>query len=733
MSDFQQLVRERMAELVELVRENRRAAAAIGIVIVLLVLLLATRGGDDDRDELVLPDRRPTPTTEPAFRLVGDVDPVDCNTLLYDEDIELALGLEEGWTGSGPLHVSKGETCTATLEDESFLVIIQPGKPGDFADDATLLGVPGEPVSGVGDDARWFGGPDATRAGDVGGLSVHASADLGALYFRIVLGRPDLEPEEQQDLAIELASRALPRFPGMGPATVRSELEPPDPAGASYGRNVLAKEADGEWTLGEGLVATLRMLLGEVEPSEVLREDEPADQSAVELIGMAQQYVEDGPDSSRADEIEALLDRLLLSRAQLEGMAGETASAASSFSAAALPSGAGAAIRPSAPAPNAPRAAQTAEDHAQCQEMWNTDAHCFKLVTSPALDPNQYSIWFPRQSVPDKKGWNATHETWALKAMEKSAAEYSKLGMMPKQVSIVFTSETSGYPTYVDTAGGGDACFVLLRTGLQSKSSAEFQQRIAFTMAYCMIMATFDTSITSLEWWAGGLALWLSTEPYPSANSEWGKPKSLLEGQELSTSLTDRTVSNWAFFEFTEDVVGPQGNIEMISSLPPLASVPGIAPMLHQFALALTDADIPDEPPPVIPYDPPRETVEVAGTTILEAIAGRFGTVRYHLQVEPGKVACLDYVQHQDAQLSWRTGAPADGSTGWSPEPTAWVDDDVVFVVTSTEQGGGFEIEVTGLEDDPDDCDEPGGGGAGLGETQPCSLDCGPSEFYYEE
>ena len=48
------------------------------------------------------------------------------------------------------------ETATNRLEqldvDERVFVRIEPGAPGDFEPGAELLGVPGEPVSAVGDE-----------------------------------------------------------------------------------------------------------------------------------------------------------------------------------------------------------------------------------------------------------------------------------------------------------------------------------------------------------------------------------------------------------------------------------------------------------------------------------------------------------------------------------------------------------------------------------------------------
>ena len=195
-------------------------------------------------------------------------------------------------TGQLPsmMRFEGGEACKERLaNDGDFSVEILPGDPGDFEPGASVIGVSGEPVSGVGDEALWFGGADAEGGGTIGALSVRQDTSVGALNFRIFLGRPDLDSAAQLEIAKNVALSALPRFPGVE---------------AGYVDNLLVKEEVGEWTRGEGLVATLGLFAGEVDAARVLRHPELGDFAGNGVIGMAREYLEDGSDTEAKLEIE---------------------------------------------------------------------------------------------------------------------------------------------------------------------------------------------------------------------------------------------------------------------------------------------------------------------------------------------------------------------------------------------------------------------------------------------
>ncbi|MEE8345907.1 MAG: hypothetical protein V3S20_01035 [Dehalococcoidia bacterium] len=399
------------------------------------------------------PTQAPTverPTSGPE-RL--DVPPVNCGPLITVEEVDDALGV----TGqlASIIRFAGAEACSEALaDDEDFFVRIEPGDPGDFEPGASVNGVSGQPVSDVGDEALWFGGDDAEGGGDVGGLSVRQNTSLGALYFRIFLGRPGLDSAAQLEIAKKLALSALPRFPGVE---------------AGYVDNLLVKEEAGEWTRGEGLVATLSLFAGELEAAQVLRHPELGDFSGTGVIRMAREYLEDGPDAEAKTEIARLLEYLILSRERLEAMAG---------------------IGP----PTAARGLWaisfgTARGAGDCATYWGAAGPCMTEAVSPELDemfgPGKYVLWVPAESTQNTEGWTDEHLFWALEAMVDSAITYEARGDMP-ETYMMFTPFDSAYAQ--TDATGGELCSINLNKPMQQLDEDEFKQLIADEMEQCLLV-----------------------------------------------------------------------------------------------------------------------------------------------------------------------------------------------------------------------------------------------------
>ncbi len=418
--------------------------------------LLAACGGDDD-------DEAPTDvaTTAPAGESPTDtggasperpeVDAVECGPLFTLEEVDDALGWSIGDDRPGPILTARGEVCLhSLLRDSEVFVQIQPGGPGDFEPGATVIGVSGEPVSGVGDAALWFGGEGSEAGGDVGVISVRQNTSIGAIYFRIFVGRPDLDSAAQLEIAKTLALAALPRFPG----------------DAGYVNNILLKEEAGEWTRGEGLVATLGLFAGETEATQVLLNPDLVDFEGTGVILMAREYLEDGPDDEAKTEIERLLERLILSRERLEAMAG---------------------IGP----PTTARGLQAiflgkALGAGDCSTYWKSPGNCIvETDLPPDLDEmfgeGKYALFVPEEEL--QTGWTDEHVDWAREAIKESAIAYEALSKMLK-VSVWFTPFV-GPHTIADAFFDGGDCLINVNKPMQGEDKNVFQQNIAAAMAHC--------------------------------------------------------------------------------------------------------------------------------------------------------------------------------------------------------------------------------------------------------
>ena len=426
-------------------------------VLALGAVLLAACGGDDvfeaPTDVATTTPRGESPTdTGGASPERPAVESVACGPLFTLEDVDDALGWSVGDDRPGPIRTARGEVCLhSLLRDGDVFVQIQPGDPADFEPGALVIGVSGEPVSGVGDAALWFGGEGSEAGGDVGVISVRRDTSLGAIHFRIFVGRPDLDSAAQLEVAKTLARAALPRFPGE----------------VGYVNNLLLKEEAGQWTRGEGLVATLSLFAGEAEATQVLLNPELVDFDGTGVIRMAQEYLEDGPDAEAKKEIERLLERLILSRERLEAMAG---------------------IGP----PTTARGLQAiffdgARGADDCGTYFDPGGSCIEEVQFPELDEmfgeDKYTMWFPAESSQNKGGWTDKHLFWAVEAINQAAIVFEKTSEMPN-VDIAFMSFDGPSLSW---AAFGDDCFVSVNPPMQQAPEEDFKHFLIVAMSHCMI------------------------------------------------------------------------------------------------------------------------------------------------------------------------------------------------------------------------------------------------------
>ncbi|MET1002407.1 MAG: hypothetical protein ABWZ15_11400, partial [Acidimicrobiia bacterium] len=666
----------------------------------LLALVGAGCGGSSDDEASVADSTTTTTTTPPQEGAVDGVPAIDCAELLNNDDIELALGIDERPDDErDSLGFAQNEVCSETLVvDESVFVRVEPGEPDDFASAS------GDPVRGVGDEAVWSG------ADDEGTLAVRQATELGTLYYRIVLGRPDLADDEQRDIATEVAQNALSRFPGVTqePTEVMIEHDEIDRSNESFADNLLAKEQAGEWTRGEGLAATLGAFAGEVDTADVLASEDLVDQSGTAVIALAREHLAEEDDA----EISRLLEHVVVSDARLEAMTGGAPPTVINV-----------------------RLAQTPDD---CATYWGATEPCMAKMVSPELDElfgiDKYTLYGPAQNTEDTKGWSEDHIAWAMQAMVESAKSYENLGAMP-EVVIMLTPFTSAY-SHVDASS--TSCSVNLNTPMQGLSEGYFKQWVANEMAHCLISREFAPQVgpgyPTIRWWKDGLAVWLSTVVYSPTNFEWVSLPQQLQRVELSTTLLDRGYTNWLFFEHAGRDLGTTGTLEIIRALPTsggpaqqadaLAAFPGIHPLLHAFVQDLSDADVADGGGGEVPYVPPKEPVSVSGPTIIFDNPLRFGTIRWHVVVDPGQTACIDFDADNGARASWRPGDVAEPGS-WSDDLPSRLEDEAVVAVTATQNGATFTMNVTDVSDDPD-CEEDEDPGI----RNPCRIECESSRYY---
>jgi len=658
-----------------------------------------------------------TPQSEFPF---AEVPFFSCAPILSEDAIDTALDLDERVNAS-TFILEQGESCTVRVaDDEDYFVSVRPSHPDDFAPGATVSGVEGSPVAGLGDAALWFGGSDTFSGGAAGSLSVAKETPLGTLAFRIVLGRPDLDSAAQLEVARRVAEIALDRFPGAESSplpVVEIDRTVPDRSSAGYVENLLAREARGEWTLGQGLVATLAMLVGEAAPDEVLRDLELIDFPAP-VIELANEYITLGDsDQVAVDEIERLLARLV------PPYPGDPAAAVSS-----------------AGVPSTDRsfavAAVTQEGSSNCADdgrYFDDPDVCWETRTpadASAEDLSPFILWAP---APSAAGWTNAHADVMFEAGLFSRQVLADLGLNVPPTDVVLGNTSALYARDIvavpddvsQELGWSQRCvsyFGGAAQQLMAESPALLQQLVAFSQARCAIGAgrNFPDGTMADQWFAGGS--WFF--------SDWVYPEAQLEGHmelpgklatyELDDSLLEFEQLSWAFLEH---LGSPDRVIEVLETPSgTFAGDEGISDDLHRYAERLSDAVISDTRAPHH-YGAPDIKLTISAPSTHGSEIVEFGTLRLEVTVEGGEFACVDFPS-SNGRTSWGTGGG-----DWTEALPNFLSGTSTFVATSV-RATRFEIQVTDIVEDQFDCQEDLGD-AGGPDFDFCRIGvCDPSQYF---
>jgi hypothetical protein len=492
---------------------------------------------------------------------------------------------------------------------------------------------------------------------------------------------------------------------------------PPDLSGVSFVDNLLAREADREWTRGEGLTATLRLALGEAEADDVLRTPELVERELTGIVAMAREYLADGSDPTTKEEIGSLLDRLVFSPERLEAMAGigpETAGLDDTVAASALQ-----------------------EAQQDCLEFFPKEASiladgigaCLQVREVVALDgggDGPFRIFMPVEEL-GSGGWQEKHYQLAAEAVAESIDVLSRLegSDLPFEIpplNVVF-SVTEGIASALADPTAGGPCGIALFTEMlkPAYSDADFQQIVAHEIAHCFQTERFpEQNSVSLEytrWREEGVADLLSNVVYPDNDLEWnsGRMAKLAEA-ELRTSLFERAYSNSIFFQHVLSTSGVDALFNLIDNLPTkpglqaqkdaMLAYPGMVEKHQEFAQTLTDEMIVDSSGafgeyPMTAQNFPKIEVTSPGT-IVDANLEPFQLTRAHIVVPPGKQACLTWddsnylVRKRDHPVG--SNAPAWEALPLLLPPSLEESGNVALAVTARSPGS-FGILVSSVHD----------------------------------
>lgn len=480
--------------------------------------------------------------------------------------------------------------------------------------------------------------------------------------------------------------------------------EAPDRSNIGYVENLLEKEEDGEWTRGEGLVATLQLFAGEAEAADVLREPDLLVAEGTGIIKMANEYLCDGQDAEAKAEITRLLGLLVFSNEQLEGMAG--------LSAPLVADAGGLALRLSR---------EPADDCTLFFHHYKVPDGIGKCLneSSVTINGNLYRVFSPAPPLP-AGGWDLGEfgdVQLVLEAVADTIETYNglaqltaKKGKMPP-ANLILSVAPGGGNLASSAPSEGQPCGVAIFTSLQKKEVGDFKQVIAHELAHCFQQEFFteqnQVDYDFVAWREEGLADYMANLVYPDNNEEWHSLIAL-EAGELKSTLMDRSYTNFIWFQHLANATGNDGMFKVIEALPvsggrgeqeaALANARSdMSDLFHRFAEMMTDETIVDTSGANIPFNAHSFDVSISGpaSPLLQRQLKPFAVFRTQLQMrDEEEEASLEYNPAGLLVGAAKPGGAADWGAIPGRLPSSEGECGLTIVVTSVEPATEFTLDV---------------------------------------
>lgn len=735
-----------------------RRLALVGLLFVAALMLAACSGGGDDEDDGA---EGGSGGGDAVAGLGNDLE--DACLIFTAEDGALALDAEVDLITEPEFEYPESFLeCRYQERDgrRKAGILVQRGQTLDgFRSDVerTEAFTSPEEIRGVADEAFWITGGLNTLMLRDGDLTVTVQigfsqlfgndADLAALREKnIEVGRIIIQ-RLRGEVLVANAATATPaasatRPPGATPAASSTAsatataaptpeptaipTEPLDRAGDSFEDNLLARVADGDWTLGEGLVETLALFAGERDTTEVLSTPDLAFAEATAIYAMAQEYLENGSDASALAEVERLLDLLIFTGEELDAMVlGATTANRGSD-------------RAGATTLISNMAATTVEN---CRQMYSAFAdviadrapeQCLNVAVM-TVGPSTFHIYVPALEDP-ATGWEDRHTALVRATINETVEQtFLRLGKLPLDVRIVLSAQA--HPRVLAAAiqpPTGSSCIVTIFTQSQGLADGNFKQSLAHEFGHCfqdVMFAGQRVDADARVWREEGFAEYLSDVAYPFNDYERRIVGPFSRAEVQTTTVRSRSYHNYMWFSFWSDSLG--GDLELIELLRSgptaggtsgtealiseqedfLAATPGFASTHHQFAEAMSDGAVSNRSGGSwAPGGSLNDTVRLRSPQhhAISADFQPFGVAKWEFVIPRGSTVTTRVIEDAGVTATWRDVDEPGGWLDLNPIErfVASCDEDFhgYLVLSSIEEPAVFALDVVEIEDD--DCEE---------------------------
>jgi hypothetical protein len=445
--------------------------------------------------------------------------------------------------------------------------------------------------------------------------------------------------------------------------------------------------ASGAVTQEEGLLQSLRLFTGEVQPEDIFPQV-PGDLEGTGLVAEAMAYLETDRDDGARAEIERLIgiiapdpDRLLAVSIEAEARRENRG-------------GPGLAVPANLPL--------------DCLELWvdgfpdsKDPIVCFEYKTE-MFQGSRIRIFGP--GYPTTK---ADYVAAALQATKDSLQRFQGLSLngappLLGHVDVVFalidTAKADALAIVPFIHAGGAGCRIVVypmaitENEMRQTSPQDFEvfkQTVAHEMFHCYTAWNLPNhwsfalkgGYDALDWWIEGAAEYFSNVVYPATNDEWYRGDSW-RFRSATTPVVYMDYDNYGLFQYLGNVLGNNGLLALLAKTPTsgdegdqaaaLAAYPNMDVLFHDYGRAFMDGKILDtvgqgvylQSTPV--YVPPEYRHDVAAPTTLNLSTGPFTLTRYGLTFKPEREYLLGPVY---SGVGLDASRPRDIPQAWGDLP----------------------------------------------------------------